>query len=147
MLPFWMATMALQRSQVPPIPILCWALARQQCWCTPPHRHERRIPFIMEDATTSRSHHFVCWDLQSSTTELNHCQRNREGKKHKYRAIWERNGHGSFQTSQLQQLFCIENEAVLEGSPKMNRTDTEVWKRGHSVMLSDSHRMCQPAFI
>lgn len=49
-------------------------------------------------------------------------------KKHEYRGNWNRNGHRSFQPSQLQQLFFVGNEAVLEGPPKMNRTATQVWK-------------------
>lgn len=43
-------------------------------------------------------------------------------------AMWKKNGHGSFQPTQLQQLVCVGSEAELQDPPKMNRRVTEVWE-------------------
>lgn len=50
----------------------------------------------------------------------------REEKMHEERGMWKKNGHGSFQPTQLQQLVCSGSEVELQGRPKMNRRATEV---------------------
>lgn len=47
---------------------------------------------------------------------------------HEEMAMWKKNGHGSFQPTQLQQLVNVGSEAELQDPPKMNRRVTEVWE-------------------
>lgn len=127
------------------------ALARQQCLCTPFHLHKRRILFIMEEATKSRNHQFICWVLQSSPP--NSVTVEGVGKKKKcVKSNMEDNWAWILWAYSTAAAISCKKSSGSRGPSKYDEESHRGMKkqlsrkRGHSVLLSDSCRICQPAF-